>query len=276
MSPRLPFAAALLVVACAASPRPAAPPADRPLPLGELAAIRERGRLVMVAFPHQESHFVRADLSKGKMPAFGPADHFAGIDVEVMGLFAESLGVELWVRRASEPSYAALIPDLLGAHGDVIASSLSITDERKKRVVFSRPYHEVYPVVIVRKGSAIRAVRDLAGKVGAAIPGSSQEERLHTLGVPVDLLHPVSFMYENYVAVAEGEADYTLVDSGSAARVLAKVEGVEIGFRLPGSDFYGYALRPGSDLLPALDGFLEELEASGRLAEIVARHSASE
>lgn len=263
-----------LLPGCAsAAPRPEAA-ASRGKP-SDLAAVRARGRLVMVAFPHPESHFVHADLSRGPMPAFGPAERFDGVDVAIMRRFAASLGVELWVRRASEASYAALIPDLLAGQGDLIASSLSITDERKRRVAFSRPYHEVYPVVVVRAGSPIRRVEDLAAHDGSTIPGSSQEEHLRELGIPGDRLRPVSFMYENYAAVAEGDVDYTLVDSGSAARVMPRFAGLEIAFRLPGSDYYGIAVRPGSDLLPRVDAFLAEMQASGELAEIVESYSRS-
>lgn len=267
----LPATAGLLLVAGCASGRPAdAPTADAPTADSHLARVLEQGKLEMIAFPHQESHFVHADLSLGPMPAYGPDRHWAGIDVEIMRRFAAELGVELWIRRVSEPSYGALIPDLLAGKGDLVASSLTMTPTRQAAVDFSRPYFTIYQVVIAPQGSALAGPEDLAGKVGAVIPGSSHEERLLALGVPREQHFHTAFMLENYIAVDEGDADFALVDSGSAERVLPKMKSLEIAFRLPGEEHYGIALPPGSDLKPRLDAFLEKLEASGELAEIVA------
>lgn len=245
-----------------------AAPAQRP----EVAAIRARGKLVMLCYPHQLSTFVRADLKKGYMPARGPADHFIGIDVDIMKGFAEHLGVALEVRRASKPRFAALIPDLLAGKGDLIASSMSVTEERQKKVDFSQPYFAIYPVIVVRSDSPIGSPQDLRGKIAAAIPGSSQEERLLRMGVPRELIHSESFMVGNYGAVIDGIADYTLVDSGSAERVLPEKDSLKMAFRLPGVEHYAIAVRPGSDLLPELNQYIDQIKISGELSEIIDRH----
>lgn len=237
-----------------------------------LNAVGERGELVMIAFPHQLSTFVRTNLALGPTPKLGAPDHFIGIDVDIMARFAEYLGVKLMIRRVSEPSYAALIPDLLAGHGDVIASSLSITEERQKLVDFSDPYYYNYPVVVVAKGSPIAELTDLAGKMAALVPGSSHEEFLAELGISREWFVPVSFRSECYYALTEGQADYTLVDFSSAKRVLPKMPDLKVAFRLPDDDYYGFAVPPGSNLRPVLNRFLLELKTSGGMAEIIDHH----
>lgn len=241
-------------------------------PADHVAAVRERGELVVIAFPHQLSSFVRTNLELGPTPKLGTPDHFIGVDVDIMARFAEYLGVKLLIRRVSEPSYAALIPDLLSGQGDLIASSLSITEERKRLVDFSDPYYYNYPVIVVAEGSAIESIADLQGKMAALVPGSSHEEFLSELGISREWFVPVSFRSECYYSVAEGQADYTLVDFTSAQSVLPTMPGLEIAFRLPDDDYYGFAVPPGSNLLPPLNRFLLELKQSGGLAEIIDHH----
>lgn len=247
-------------------------PAAESHPADQVSASRERGKLVMLAFPHQLSTFVRTNLELGPMPKFGPSNHFVGIDVEIMEGFAEYLGVELWVRRVSEPSYAALIPDLLAGQGDLIASSLSITEERKRQVDFSDPYYLNYSVVVTPVGSSIESVADLRGKPVAVLPGSSHDELLRRMGVTRDWFVNVSFRAECYFTVDEGQADYTVVDANSAKHVLPTMRGLKVAFRLPDDDYYGFAVPPGSNLLEPLNRYLESIRKSGRLAEIIKRH----
>ncbi len=53
---------------------------------------------------------------------------------------------------------------------DAIASSVSITDKRKKAMDFSDPYFEVKQGVVTRKGAPIKTIDDLRGKkIGAQI-----------------------------------------------------------------------------------------------------------
>lgn len=237
-----------------------------------VGAIQKRGELVMIAFPHQLSTFVRTNLKLGPTPKLGTADHFIGIDVDIMAGFAAELGVKLMVRRVSEPSYAALIPDLLAGNGDVLASSLSITEERRKLVDFSIPYYHNYAVVVVPKDSTIESIADLQGKMAATVPGSSHEEYLRELGMSPDWFVPVSFRSECYYSLTDGQADYTVVDISSARRVLPTMEDLKVAFRLPEDDYYGFAVPPGSNLTESLNRYLEELKHSGRMEEIVAHH----
>lgn len=241
-------------------------------PSSDLAAVTQRGVLRMVCFPHQDSEFVAVNLAAGPMAKNGTAASFVGADVDIMAGFAEELGVGLVVHPVAEPSYGALIPALLAGEGDVIASSLTITEERRGRVAFSQAYHRVHPVVLARAGRGLASADDLAGLTAATIPGSSQEEMLKGLGFTADRLRAVSFTRDGLLAVTEGEADVVVVDSNAANRMLPEFPGLAVAFRLPGEEDYGFAVRPGSDLLPQLDAYLEKLAASGRLAEIKRRH----
>ncbi len=237
-----------------------------------LAEIQARGQLRMLCFPHMRSGFVRPDLNQGPTRRLGTSSHFEGVDVELVQAFAESLGVELEIHTLDTPGYAPLIPALLAGKVDLIASSLTITEERRQRVDFSRPYFTVHKLIISRDDEALKTSADLADKVAVTIQGSSHQETLGQLGIPEKQQRFVEFTSEYYTTLEEGQADFAVVDSVSAARDLADFPTLAVAFQLPGDEHYGIAMPPGSDLRPVLDRFLTALEKSGELAEIMRRY----
>jgi ABC-type amino acid transport substrate-binding protein len=249
----------------AAAPQAASSPGGGPGGGGPdgVAAVKARGKLVMLCFPHQENPFIHVNVAAG-------LDHYEGIDFEIVEGFAKQLGVALEVRPV-RPSFAALMPELLAGHGDLIASSFSVTPERRQKVDFSRPYYTVHTVVVVRKGSGIKSAADLAGKTGATVGGSSLEERIKQLHP--GRIHHVEFTRWNYDALSEKEADFTVLDESSTWRLLPLYPDLEVAFALPGVDEYAYAVAPGSDLRAALDSYLDGLRRDGRLDEIVHRNT---
>ncbi|HEY6323664.1 MAG TPA: transporter substrate-binding domain-containing protein [Thermoanaerobaculia bacterium] len=242
-------------------PPAAAPQAPSASPRGgsAVAAVKARGKLTMLCFPHQESPFIRVDVEIG-------IDQYDGIDYEIMTGFARSLGVTLEVHPV-KPSFATLVPALLAGEGDVIASSFSITPERRQKVDFSRPYFAVHTVVLVRKDSHLASPADLAGKTAATVAGSSLEERIKELHP--GRIHHVEFTRWNYDALSEQQADFTVLDDTSTLRLLPLYRDLKVAFQLPGVDDYAFAVAPGSDLREALDRFLDDLRRSGRLDKII-------
>jgi polar amino acid transport system substrate-binding protein len=226
-----------------------------------VAAVKARGKLVMLCFPHQENPFIRVKTEVD-------LNHYDGIDYEIMEGFAHSLGVALEVRPV-KPNFAALVPALLGREGDVIASSFSITPERREKVDFSTPYFTVHTVVVVPADSAVRSPADLEGKTASTVPGSSQEERIKAMGP--GKIHYVDFTRWNYDALDDRSADFTVLDETSTWRLLRFYPHLRVAFQLPGADTYGYAVAPKSDLREALNRYLDQVRANGQLAEIVRR-----
>jgi len=227
-----------------------------------LADVKSRGKLVVLSFPHQESPFIRVKTEVD-------LDHYDGIDYEILEGFARSLGVRLEIHPV-KPSFAELVPALLSGEGDVVASSFSITSERKAKVDFSEPYFAVRTVVVVPKGSPLHNLADLAGKTGSTVRGSSLEERMKKL--PGIRFHYVDFTRWNYDALVEKEADFTLLDETSPWRLLPSYPDLQVAFALPEKDLYGFAVTPKSDLRQALDAYIAEIRKNGKLDGIVKKY----
>lgn len=87
----------------------------------------------------------RGVLKVGVEPGFlpfemrSPKNEWLGFDVEMMKAFAQSLGVKV---EFVATKWDGIIPGLMAGKYDVIASGMTITEERSKIVLFSEPYYE--------------------------------------------------------------------------------------------------------------------------------------
>lgn len=246
------------------------------VPAGDLADIKSRGKLVMLSFPLMEGAFVTVDVeamrSLGrKLTEMSDPAHFRGVDVELMTGFAQSLGVKLELKPQAG-GYEALIPALDRGEGDLVSSSLTITPKRLAVADFSTPYFLQWVVVAVRPDSKVKSLDDLKGKRVAVMQGSSQFERLQGLNLN-PTIQLTSFALQNYNAVLEGEAEFTLMDSRAAVGepVSDTYPGLKVAARV-GEVGYGVAVRKGSDLKAALDAYFDGLRQSGELEKILARY----
>jgi polar amino acid transport system substrate-binding protein len=83
----------------------------------------------------------------------------AGISVDLAGELAAFLGRELQIRSMR---FEGLLPALATGELDLIISSLTVTPERSRVVLFSRPYFRVGLAILTRAQSPIHSVHDLA------------------------------------------------------------------------------------------------------------------
>jgi ABC-type amino acid transport substrate-binding protein len=263
------LAAAALLFLGNSGPALSQPPSD-------LAAVKARGKLIMLTYPVQGTHFIAVDLDTARQAGLTLAElhrpeHFRGIDVDLMSGFAKSLGVELEIRSVVG-GYGALLPALEQQRGDLVASEFTITPERLARADFTQPYVANWVAVAVRRDSAISSPADLRGKIGAALSGSSQIEFLKA-AAPGARIKPTQFDLESLAAVEEGSADFALMDSNTqpGETVDALHPGLKVSFRLHEVGD-GIAVRKQSDLLPALNAYLTALRQSGELQRILERH----
>ncbi len=101
-----------------------------------------------------------------------------GSDVETAQLIADNLGVKLEIVPTTQ---ANRIPFLLTNKADVVISSLSITDQRKKVVDFTIPYAAIQSVIAAPKDMDIKKMSDLAGKKVVTARGTTNDNNVTRL-----------------------------------------------------------------------------------------------
>ena len=98
-----------------------------------------------------------------------------GFDIDLANAVAEKMGVTVEVKPID---WDAKSMELSTGKIDVIWNGFSISDERRKEVLFSNPYLSTKQSVIVKAGSDIATKADLAGKKIALQDGSTSEDAL--------------------------------------------------------------------------------------------------
>ena len=243
----------------------------------DLQDVLNRGKIVAIGFPHQESQFIRPDLDAlrafgGPLAKLRDGSAYRGIDIEILQAVAERLGVALEVSTILT-SYVDLIPALLRGEGHVLVSGLTITEEREKVLDFSAPYLEGWIVVGASPGNDIKSVEHLHGLRAAVMRGSSHHEFLLGRDIPDFELVLTDYIIENNVLLEDGKVDVALFDSWAEVGqpIRGRTTSIEVALRLQAFD-YGLAVRPDSDLLAPMAEVIEELRQSGEMRRILARH----
>ena len=86
-----------------------------------------------------------------------------GFDVDMMDLVAKKIGVE---QAVVDTPFEGIKSgqDLSTGKCDIAAAGMTITDERKKAILFSLPYFDATQALLVKKDSTVATLADLKGK----------------------------------------------------------------------------------------------------------------
>lgn len=198
-----------------------------------------------------------------------------GFEYDLAKALADYLGVNLEVLT---PGWDGLFPALRKGKGDLVAASLTITDQRKSAVDFSDPYLAIRQHIIYnRSNPAPRTVADLAGRTIHVRRGSSYQERLEQLqadGIALDLvLHPNVPTEEFIRQVADGEIALTVADTNVAKLNRRYYPAVAVGFAIAEEEYLAWAVRKDNTaLLKEINAFWRNVKADGTLDKIYRKY----
>src|SRR4051794_29270180 len=110
-----------------------------------------------------KSGYIRVLTRNNDTSFFIYRGHRMGFDHELGKRLAQRLGIR--VDMVITSNWGDMVPQLLRGEGDVIAAEVTVTEARKKEVLFAAPWGRTREVVVYR-GSAppIATADDLAGK----------------------------------------------------------------------------------------------------------------
>ena len=113
----------------------------------------------------------------GTNPDFAPFEFqgeggkYIGFDMELIALLGKQMNADMQVQSMS---FDGLIPALQAGNIDLAISGMTITDERKKSVLFSDPYYQSGLIVAVKMdNNQVKSIKDLEGKKIAAQIGTT-------------------------------------------------------------------------------------------------------
>ena len=200
---------------------------------------------------------------------------FEGIDVEVAGAIAEKLGLELQV---DDMGFDAALQAAQTGKSDMVMAGVTITEERQAVMDFSNSYANGVQVVIVKEGSPIQTVDDLAnanmigcqmGTTGYTFCSDTPENG----GFGEDHVTPYDDGAAAVQALMNGQIDAVVIDNKPAQEYVAANPGLKI---LDGdftNEDYAIGVAKGNTaLLDAINGALEELTNDGTIQSIVDKY----
>ncbi|WP_213973924.1 amino acid ABC transporter substrate-binding protein [Tepidanaerobacter acetatoxydans] len=154
---------------------------------------------------------------------------------------------------------------------DMIWNAYTITEERKEKVAFTKPYLDNRQVIVTLEGSGIKSKSDLAGKKVAAQTGSSAVDAMNTepeLVKSFDGGEPVLFDTNNeaFMDLEAKRVDAVVADE-VLARYYIKQKGAD-KYTILDEDFgdeeYGIGFRKqDKKLLEMVDKTLDEMRKDG-------------
>lgn len=221
--------------------------------------IQARGELRVGTLYHPLYYFLRNEQEEG-------------LDYELARGFADYLGVQLTM----VPVYSLeeLFALLDNGRVDMLAAGLVGSSTRREHYRFGPALYEVAQTLVYRKGEARpQDLQQLQGTV-RVMAGSSQAEWLQRLEQQQPALSWESRKdtdAEDLLRqVAEGRADYTLVEDTLLARTQRYYPGIDAAFTLPGSQPVSWVMdsRDDDSLLAAMLDYFAIERDSGTLARL--------
>jgi membrane-bound lytic murein transglycosylase F len=226
---------------------------------GDLDALRARKRIRFLVFGDEQQLLQRNVRSKSE-------------DRVQARKFAMELGLVPEFVRV--PRFGDLRPWLLEGKGDVIATRMTVTEERAKEVAFTTPTAVVKEVIVQKKGdAAIKKLEDLVGKDVHVWPHSSYEgtlkelpdtQRPNIVQLPAVGVDDPTVIHR----VATGEYPYGLIDDDIVEACLSYEAGAEAGIVVKEGAQIAWAVRPSAkQLLEKANAFLTARSLTGHTEE---------
>ena len=181
-----------------------------------------------------------------------------------------------------EQVWDSMIPGLQARKYDVVVSSLSITEERKRVIDFSDRYYKTPSAIVVKKGVAYANPASLKGKRIGVLKGSTQEKwamgELKPAGVTVV---PYEAQDQVYLDIKAGRLDGTVADKVEVhGGFLRKPEGKDYAYVGPDQyetkyygDGIGIGMRKGQkDLKDQINKAIKTIRSNGTYNQIAKKY----
>jgi polar amino acid transport system substrate-binding protein len=195
-----------------------------------------------------------------------------GSEIATARQLAKDLGVELELVQVTSPQR---IPALLAGRADVAISSLSITFDRAKTVMFASPHGALSIVIAGPKKTQIHTAADLAGKKIGITRATLEEATVPGIAPPGTNIVFFDDIAATMQAMVSGQVDAAGMSAFAAKSVAdrnAKAE-IENKFTVR-TAFYAAAIRPGDfDLLQFVNTWVFLNKHNGVLAGIYKKYT---
>lgn len=188
-----------------------------------------------------------------------------GFDIDIAKEVGKRLSKEI---RFKDMPFEALLPDLMLGSVDFLAAGLSITEERAKRVNFTKPYLEGEPLVLLTKIEKKAILKDLVGKVIVVNEGYTADNFISAKG-GYQVLR-LNAPADAFLALQKGRASGLVIAKSSVDAFLKVEDSTKFHIEILEETAESCSLvfsKKQEQLLAEVQAILEEMDKDGTLLQ---------
>ena len=250
----------------AAKPAPAATPAAAPAaaPAASVAA----------APPPAKVYAGGTDAAYAPFESQNEKGEIVGLTVDVVNAVAKKAGIE--VKFVNTP-WEGIFNSLAQGDRDMLASSITITDERKQTMDFTNPYFDAYQLIAVKATSKVSKFDDLKKlKVGVQTGTTGDEVVTKQQGKNSTNIKRFESTPLALKELEAGGVDAVVADNGVVINYVTNNPGAKfktVSDKAFAPEQYGFAVKKGNtELLEKLNKGLADIKADGSYDQIYAKY----
>ena len=185
-------------------------------------------------------------------------DQIVGIDAEIAAAVAEKLGLTLVIE---DMEFDSIITAVQTGKADMGLAGMTVTEERLQNVNFSNTYATGVQSVIVKEGSDIASLDDLAGKlIGVQLSTTGDIYATDEFGD--EFVEQYGKGNDAVMALVSGKIDAVIIDNEPAKSFVAANEGLVILDTEYAVEEYAAAInKDNTALLDAINAVLADMTA---------------
>lgn len=213
-------------------------------------------------------------LRVGSEVSFAPFEYqeegtkeYVGFDMDLIKAIGKQMGYEVQIQNMG---FDGLIPGLQAGTVDATISAMTITEERGKKVNFSKPYYKSGLTVVVKSDNeAIKSFADLEGKkIAVQIGTTGADEAKKVKNAEVRQFNNAP---EAFLELKAGGVDAVVNDKPVNDYYIAKAGGTdakEVGQPLTAEEYGIATAQKNTELVGKIDKALDELKKNGEYDKI--------
>lgn len=258
------FAGVLLAACGKKAPEAAAPAASEPAPAASVAA----------APPPAKVYVVGTDAAYAPFESQNEKGEIVGLTIDVVTAVAQKAGIE--VKFVNTP-WEGIFNSLAQGDRDMLASSITITDERKQTMDFTNPYFDAYQLIAVKATSKVTKFDDLKKlKVGVQTGTTGDEAVTKQQGKNSANVKRFESTPLALKELEAGGVDAVVADNGVVVNYVTNNPGAKfktVSDKAFAPEQYGFAVKKGNtELLEKLNKGLADIKADGTYDKIYAKY----
>lgn len=198
-----------------------------------------------------KTYTVATDATWPPMEMVNAEKQIVGLDIDYLNAVAGEAGFTVTFKNTA---WDGIFAGLEAGQYDIIASSVTITEERRKKYDFSAPYIDIGQILVVPKAETATALAGLKGKkVGAQIGTTGAFEIKKVEGVEMKTYDEIGLAFED---MAAGRIAGVVCDEPVAVQFALQKAEYKEKFKIVGTSFtteaYGFVVQKGNAALVQL------------------------